>query len=402
MNRYLILKMRGKILSFLMEDDRAVEIHCDSEEDSSLLNNIYIGRVRDIAKNIGAAFVEIEPGRVCYLSMDDLSDPIYTKKGSSSKIQQGDELVVQVSRDAIKSKYPSVTTKLTFSGKHVLLITGDPRISASSKLEKEEKHRLIKMAEEISRDSTFQDSSLPIFGWLIRTNASGIEKEDLMKDMVRLFSQFKRLFLNARHRTCYSRLVIQEQPWISRLLSLYDSSADIFLTDDQEIYEEAKSYLEENQPEDLQKLEFYEDPLQSMAAHFSLERELDRALSDNVWLKSGGTLIIEPTEAMTVIDVNSGKYEGGRDREKAQLKVNKEAAVEAARQIRLRNLSGIIVIDFINMENPEYNEELMTLLEGLLKKDPIRTALVDMTKLSLVEITRQKKEKPLHELLKND
>ncbi len=402
MNRYLICKMQGGIFSFLMEENKALEVHCDRESTASLIGTICIGRVKDVAENIGAAFVEIAPGQVCYLPFEDLLDPVYLKKGSSETIQQGDELIVQVSRDAIKSKYPSVTSNLTIRGKYVLLITGRNRISCSSKLEKEEKKRLLHLAESISQKQSFSDAPGPLFGWLIRTNAAGIDGAVLSEEMNRLFARYRKILENAEHRLCFYRLSTREPPWISRLLDLYDSYVDSYLTDDRKIYEEAKAFLAENQPIDLPKLSFYSDPLQSMAAHFSLERELQKALSDTVWLDSGAYLIIEPTEALTVIDVNSGKYEGGKDREKAARKVNREAAREAARQIRLRNLSGIILIDFINMKLPEDNEELLSFLEGLIRRDPVKTVLVDMTKLSLVELTRRKKEKPLYELAKND
>ncbi len=439
MNQYMICRMRGAIFSFLLENGKAAEIHCDREKEESLLGNIYVGRVKDVAKNIGAAFIEISPGKVCYLSFDDLLHPIYTQKGSSANIQQGDELFVQVSREAIKSKYPSVTTNLTFYGKYMLLTTGKTQICASSKLEKREKQRLIQEIREISeahgwgtqregtpvcaegqpdRDAgTEPDSSAPAFGWLIRTNAAGAERAVLETDMARLFAQYQKMTVQSIHRTRYSCVLGRPHAWIARLSDLYDAPAaqamekgpaagyitvDQYLTDDREIYEDARAYLTECQPDDLSKLVFYEDAMQPMMKRYSLERELTQALSDMIWLDSGGYLIIQPTEAMTVIDVNTGKYEGGKDRKAAILKVNREAAAEAARQIRLRNLSGIIVIDFINMESPEDNEALMDLLENLIRRDPVHTVLVDMTKLSLVEITRQKKEKPLHEVIKND
>ena len=130
---------------------------------------------------------------------------------------------------------------------------------------------------------------------------------------------------------------------------------------------------------------------------YSLRTQLERALSERVWLNSGGYLVIQPTEALTAIDVNTGKYEGGKNQEAAFFKINKEAAVEVARQLRLRNLSGIIIVDFINMKQKESVRELMRILEAELKKDPVPAVLVDITRLSLVEITRKKREKPLYQ-----
>ena len=170
------------------------------------------------------------------------------------------------------------------------------------------------------------------------------------------------------------------------------------MTDDTGLYQELTAYLRIWQPEDLDRLVFYEDHLLPMEKLYALERRLSEALQERVWLPCGGYLIIQPTEALTVIDVNTGKFEGGKKKEAAILKVNKEAAVEIAHQIRLRNLSGIILIDFINMEDSASNQVLLSLLNTKLREDPIPTTLIDMTKLQLVEITRLKKEKPLSEI----
>ncbi|MCD8362160.1 MAG: ribonuclease E/G [Lachnospiraceae bacterium] len=390
MNQYIICRMRDSVFSFLLNDEKAVEIHCDREENASILGNIYVGRVRDIARNIGAAFVEIAPNTVCYLALDEIQNPIYTKKGSSPKIQMGDELLVQVSREAIKTKYPSVTTNLTFHGKYLLLTTGRTQINASSKLSGEEKKRLINLVKEI------ESEKVRSYGWLLRTNANGAEQETLQRDMERLLTLYQKVVSDGLHRVCHSCVFAAPHAWIARLSDLYESSAERFITDDEAIWQEAKEYLSACQPEDLPRLCFHQDALQPLCKKYSLERQLENALSERVWLNCGGYLVIQPTEALTVIDVNSGKYEGSaKNRQKAFFKINQEAACEAARQIRLRNLSGIILIDFINMDSADDNEALLHFLDGQLRQDPIRTVLVDMTQLSLVEITRMKKEKPL-------
>ncbi|MCD8338197.1 MAG: ribonuclease E/G [Lachnospiraceae bacterium] len=392
MNQYIICRMRNAVFSFLLNDGKAVEIHCDREENASILGNIYVGRVRDIARNIGAAFVEIAPGTVCYLPLDEIQNPTFTKKGSSPKLQMGDELLVQLSREAIKTKYPSVTTNLVFHGKYLLLTTGRMQINASSKLAAEEKKRLIELVKEM--DGQKEERS---YGWLLRTNAQGADQDTLQRDMERLLTLYQKVLTDGVHRVCHSCVFAAPHAWIARLSDLYDSSAERFLTDDESIWQEAKEYLSACQPEDLPRLSFYQDTLQPLCKKYSLERQLDNALSEQVWLNCGGYLVIQPTEALTVIDVNSGKYEGSsKNRQKAFFKINQEAAREAARQIRLRNISGIIIIDFINMDSADDREELLHYLEGQLRQDPIRTVLVDMTKLSLVEITRMKKEKPLY------
>ena len=365
------------------------------------LIKIYIGKVQNIVKNISAAFVEIAPGTVCYLPLEDLKHPVYTKKGTSHNIQQGDELLVQVKREGIKTKAPAVTTNLTLHGKYALLTTGNTQISMSSKLSKEEKERLLRVVKD---NSSADNGSLEgmsagerAYGWLLRTNAGGASPEVIKKDLLRLQTKYGELMKTAQHRTCFSCLLARPSAYLKRLSDLYTEEVDEILTDDRELFEQMTEYFQENQPEDTAKLRFYEDRLLPMEKLYSLDHHLKEALGERVWLKSGGYLVIQPTEALTVIDVNTGKFTAGKKKEAAFLKLNQEAALEAARQIRLRNLSGIVIIDFINMEEKESEVQLLKTLDDALRRDPIRTTLVDMTKLSLVEITRMKKERPLHE-----
>lgn len=417
MNQYLITRMRGGVCSFLMQEQKVVEIHCDPAGSDSLLGNIYIGKIRNIAKNIGAAFVEIAPGVTCHLALDDMKQPVYTKKGSSRLPQAGDELLVQVSREGIKSKYPSVSTNLTLHGKYVLLTTGNTTTSVSKKISKERRAELLEFAhfwktaqvatEDFanSKDISADTSSAPpvtenaaktdAYGLLFRTNAATADFETLSAELNSLKNRCDALMAQAQFRTCYSCLFRMPAAYLTRLENLYDSDAERIVTDDEGLYQEMQEYLTVQHPEDLPKLALYKDRMQSMQKLYSLERHLEQALSERVWLKSGGYLVIQPTEALTVIDVNSGKFEGGKKREAAFLKVNLEAAKEIARQLRLRNLSGIIIVDFINLEEKASEQTLMHTLRDELARDPIQTKLVDLTRLSLVEITRMKKECPL-------
>ena len=398
---YVVSRRGSQIFSFLLNGSKAVEIHCDACREDSILDEIYIGKVQNIVKNISAAFVEIAPGTVCYLPLEDLKHPVYTKKGTSQNIQQGDELLVQVKREGIKTKAPAVTTNLTLHGKYALLTTGNTQISVSSKLPKEEKERLVRVVKD---NSSADNGSLEgmsagecAYGWLLRTNAGGASPEVIKKDLLRLQTKYGELMKTAQYRTCFSCLLARPSAYLKRLSDLYTEEVDEILTDDRELFEQMTEYFQENQPEDTAKLRFYEDRLLPMEKLYSLDHHLKEALGERVWLKSGGYLVIQPTEALTVIDVNTGKFTAGKKKEAAFLKLNQEAALEAARQIRLRNLSGIVIIDFINMEEKESEVQLLKTLDDALRRDPIRTTLVDMTKLSLVEITRMKKERPLHE-----
>ena len=166
------------------------------------------------------------------------------------------------------------------------------------------------------------------------------------------------------------------------------------------MYEKVQTYLEGFQPEDLDKLTFYQDKLQPLYKKYPVEASIDEALRERIWLKSGGYLVIQMTEALTSIDVNTGKYDGKKQSEETFLKINLEAAKEAARQMRLRNLAGIIIIDFINMKKEENNECLLSEMRKFLRQDPVLTVLVDMTPLGLVEITRKRTRKTVAEQMK--
>ena len=203
---------------------------------------------------------------------------------------------------------------------------------------------------------------------------------------------------NAIHRTAFSLLYKADSFYLQQLRNSYTGELDKIITDVKSVYTEMEEYLSVYQPEDKGRLTFYEDKNLSLASLYNITRDLERALQPQVWMKSGAYLVIEPTEACTVIDVNTGKCDSKRkDRQKTFLKINLEAAKEVANQIKLRNLSGIILVDFIDLEQEEDRATLMHELHELLKKDAIPTNLVDMTKLQLVEITRKKQKKPLHE-----
>ena len=187
--------------------------------------------------------------------------------------------------------------------------------------------------------------------------------------------------------------------YLYSLQNLNQGQLDAIITDDLAIYEQIRDYLQEFQPENCQKLRFYEDKLVSLNKLYSLDIRLQEALQERVWLKSGGYLVIQPTEALIVIDVNSGKSIAKKQAQEHYLKINLEAAEEIAHQLRLRNLSGIIIIDFIDMKSEEDNDTLMKSLRSYVRTDHVRVQVVDMTKLHLVELTRKKIKKSLKEQL---
>ena len=203
--------------------------------------------------------------------------------------------------------------------------------------------------------------------------------------------------MHAGHRTCYSLLYTSTPSYLNGLRDSLQSSLESVITDEPDIYDAVKEYLSNHQREDLHLLNYYEDPLLPLEKLYRIERTMDEALGKKVWMKSGGYLVIEPTEALVVIDVNTGKYSGKKALRETIMKINLEAAEEIGHQLRLRNLSGIILIDFIDMEKEEDRVFLVKKLEEIVSKDPVKTTVVEITKLNLVEVTRKKIKRPLYE-----
>lgn len=394
MNRKLVItKLQNKIFTTLLENNEVAELHCVGEdhEKKNILGNIYVGKVKNIVANINAAFIEIAKGVECYYAIGENPAPIFTKKVGKKPICIGDELIVQISREAVKTKVPTVTSKLEFTGKYAVLTHGDTRIGVSSKLSKEERERLTMIARQYASKQ---------YGLILRTNAKEAEEDTIRTELEKLIQDYQRMIQFAATRVCFSCLKSAPKQYLTELKNIYQEGLTDIVVEDEDIYQEVKDFLMESQPEDLGKLRFYEDKMLPLHKLYSIEKRIEDVLKERVWLKSGAYLVIQPTEALTVIDVNTGKCIDKKRDDRAYLKINMEAAKEAARQIRLRNLSGIIIIDFINLSEKEFTDELLVFFEKELKKDPITTTLVDITKLHLVEVTRKKIRKPFHEAYK--
>lgn len=389
-HKLIITKQDDHIVSAIYEGSEMLQVNLDKTEEQSILGNIYVGKVKNIVQNIDAAFIEITGGKMCYLALNENPNPIFVKVKKNSRIAAGDELLVQISKEDVKTKAPVVTTNLNFTGKYCVLIHGKSTLGVSAKIEDEaERKRLKGIIKDFLKDSC---------GFIVRTNAMYISEERISKEAQVLLKQYEDIQEYGIHKTPFS-LIHQTPPgFICDIRDGFADKIDEIQTDDKEIYGKIRSYLEQYQKEDLPKLKFYEDKLICLGNLYGIRSRLENALRSKVWLKSGGTIIIQPTEALTVIDVNTGKAISGKKKtQDTFFKINMEAAREIAKQIRLRNLSGIIIIDFIDMEQQEYKDSLMKELDDLFRADPIKTTLVDMTVLNLVEITRKKVRKPLHE-----
>ena len=384
----LTIRDRERTVYAFYENDHAAELSCLPAGGESILGNIYVGKVKNIAANISAAFIEIANGQLCYYALNDNDAPIFTTPKKKNTLVAGDELLVQVSREAVKTKAPTVTANLNFAGKYLVLTSGKHHLGLSSKLSPEDKQRLRTIAEPfLGKD----------FGIIVRTNAAEASEDELRAELGELTEAYRHTVETGRNRACFSLVYKEPSAYAARLRGLRADSFNKIVTDRADIYRELKAYLTDRQPADLPKLYFYEETAPSLDSVYGLSKAFEEAGKERVWLKSGGYLVIQPTEALTVVDINTGKYTGKKKKDDTFLKINLEAARELARQLRLRNLSGIIVADFIDMEREEDKQTLMAVLASELKKDPVRTSLVDMTPLGLVEITRKKVQKTLAE-----
>lgn len=379
MSKLILTRLSGRIVSAVWNGNQVVSLSLSGTDSQAAVGDIYLGRVKSMAKNISAAFIEIAGGQICYCNLPK----------TAAKLKPGDELLVQVTREAVKTKDAVVSRELSLSGKYAVLAENGGRIAVSSKI------------TDKKRRESLQALMMPLCegeaGFILRTNSGEAAEEEILREAERLLGEWKSLREKAQFRTCFTKLYGGIPEYLKLMQDLPARELTDIVTDQKDLFEEAQAYLSSCQPEDAEKLCYYEDPLLALPKLYSLETVWERALQKRVWLKSGGYLVIEPTEALTVIDVNTGKYDGHKNREETFYLINREAAREIAFQLRLRNLSGIIVVDFIDMESEEKRLSLMRELEEWLKKDPIKTVLVEMTKLHLVEITRKKIRKPIYE-----
>lgn len=339
------------------------------------VGDIFVGRVQNIVQNINAAFVEVKKGVVCYLPMSECG---------GRKVRIGDELVVQVKKAAVKTKQAVVTLAIEFVGTYCVVTTQDTAKGISQKIIDEDMRNQLK---EVLQE--FDD--MP-YGLVLRTNACETSTDIIRDECKSLSCELQEMLEHSQYKTCFSCLRKADPFYMSYIRSCRPEEYDRIVTDDKKVYDEL-------QKRGFVKVELYDDASYPLEKLLGIETKLEKALAKRVWLKSGGNLVIEPTEALTVIDVNTGKaIDGKRNKETTFFKLNCEAAREVARQIRLRSMSGIILVDFIDMQKKEHKLALMDLLREELKKDKTRTALVDITKLGLVEITRMKKNPPLWEM----
>ena len=383
MKKCVITNYKDKQLMMLFENNRETAIELYSEE--SILGNIYVGRVKDLVPNINVAFVEIASDFPCYFSLTENAKPIFLNRKNTEKVCQGDLLLVQVAKEAVKTKAPVVSCNISFAGRYVAVkADGAGTIGVSKKITSKQ------------RISRLKDLAAPYvsdrYGLIIRTEAENVSDTLIIDEIKSISAEYEEMVRIAATRKAFTCVRRTGTGMVKDIEDMNLSYDDEIVTDIPEIYD----MLQESIP-DL-NIRLYDDKLLPLYKAYSIESRIEDALKPRVWLKSGGYLIIEPTEALTVIDVNTGKFDGNeKEREETFMKINLEAATEIARQLKLRNISGIILIDFINMHNDDNVKKLTKTLADVLRNDKVNTKFVDMTKLGLAEVTRQKIKKPLWE-----
>lgn len=389
MNQIVLTGYRDALCFSLWENGQVMELALYEQEPGLTLGDICLARVEDIVPGIQAAFVGLTPKQRAYLPLEQ----------APPGLRCGDELPVQLVKEAQKTKDPVATGWISITGRLAVLVTDQTQIRISSKISDA---AWKEAAKERVEQLFASESDLP-YGFIIRTGAYHASFDELCREIEEMVKQYRVICQAAATRSCYSRLLRSDPAWLTRLYSLAGNSTNEYevVTDLPDIYERCQEFLARHNMTSLISLRMYTDASYSLEKLYSLDTVRENALAKHVWLKSGGYLVIEPTEAMVVIDVNTGKAKGKKPKEEMILRLNLEAAAEIARQLRLRNLSGIILIDFIDMKQNAHREQLMRALQEAVRMDPVGVSVIDMTKLGLVECTRRKVARPLHEQVKH-
>ena len=363
----VITKFSDHLVSMLLKDGQPVEFQCVSEKNKVDIGNIYIGVVKNVVKNINGAFVEFDQDETGFLSM------------RHRQYKAGDEVLVQIKKEATEEKRPMLSDQIELTGKYLVLTSDKLSVGISNKIhQKEKKQELKEMAEPLVTQE---------YGFILRTEAAKANKEDVLMEADRLSAKYYEIVAKRQYRKA-PHLVDTNHDALEVLVhDIKPGSIDHIVTDQEEVGEQLKE-------------RGYEVSLCSYMAgdierRYRFRHYLSEVFKRKIFMKSGGFLYIEQTEAMAVIDVNTGKSIGKKNQEAHIKKINLEAAKEAARQIRLRNLSGIIMIDFIDMKSKDDEKELLQVMQHYLNGDSKKAVAVDITKLGIMEITRKKEKNPI-------
>ena len=393
-NSIVITGYDNKTVSLYLKGETIYDVVTSDPDDSINVGDVYVGRIQSVVNNINAAFIDLTPGKRGYLKLSEKQNKILNPE---------QEIIVQIIKPAKGDKDPVLSTDIELPGRYAVIKSGDGTVSVSKKIRDEMTiDRLKSLAgrvlgafdiNNINDDNTeirsqvAEDPSACAdrLSVMIRTNAADAPDDAIIEEMKYLCDIMKGILSHGSQRVLYSRLYREPPVYIRHINSYRSDMIDRIITDQPDVYE-VLTGKEHGIP-----VELYSDTSYPLDARFAVSTSIHKASDRRVWLKSGANLIIDRTEAMTVIDVNTAKaIEGKRASRSTFLKINMEAADEIARQLRLRNISGIIIVDFIDMKDKSDNDLLISHMRDLLKEDPVKAMYVDMTALGLMEITRKK------------
>jgi len=378
----------------IVEDAKLAEIYVERIDAYSIVGNIYLGKVKNVLPGMEAAFIDIGLKKSGFLYVDEVLLPeVESEESVSLKIQNilkaGQDVLVQVTRDPMGTKGARVTTFISLAGKYLVLMPYGNAVGVSKRLPEKEKIRLREIGKKIKPRN---------MGIIIRTAAEDAELNELEKDLNYLKELWKSIKTKSKRKN-HSKLIHSEEKLSLKMVRDVFSPDFYRLTIDCPIrYKKIMSYLKKNNPELRMKVQLYKDKI-SLFDKFDINAQIEASLKRKVWLRSGGSISIDPTEALTAIDVNTGKYIGKTSLEETILKTNLEAVEEVVRQIRLRDIGGIIVIDFIDMMDPRHRKQVFEVLNQTLVQDRTKSKVVEISKLGLAEMTRKNVSEGIKDIL---
>ncbi|KQS05731.1 ribonuclease G [Microbacterium sp. Leaf347] len=385
-DRVMVVRSKnGRIQIAVLEDDVLVEHYVARNQDASLIGNVYLGRVQNVLPSMEAAFVDIGRGRNAVLYSGEVDwDGVETgnqPRRIELALKSGDRVLVQVTKDPVGHKGARLTSQISLPGRYLVYVPGGAMNGISRKLPDTERARLKKILKEVLPESS---------GVIVRTAAEGATEEQLTRDVQRLTSQWEHISAQTQAGQAPALLHSEPDLLVKIVRDVFNEDFTKMLIQGDEGQQTIESYLRAVAPDLLERVERYEgerDPFDT----FRVTEQIEKALERKVWLPSGGSLVIDRTEAMTVVDVNTGKFVGsGGNLEETVTKNNLEAAEEIVRQLRLRDIGGIIVVDFIDMVLESNRDLVLRRLIECLSRDRTKHQVAEVTSLGLVQMTRKK------------
>lgn len=392
----LIISKNERKIAVLVQNGKLVEQY--EETESVLEGNIYCGVVKDVLPGMQAAFVDIGEDKNAFIHIKDIVPKVSSQTGNKLEemskykikdyIKQGDTILVQIRKDEVEKKGARITKHISLTGRLTVLEVDNPFVTLSQKIEnKDERKRLKDIAK--SYISGYKNEK---YGIILRTGAEGKNKEEIendIKELIDTWQEIKKKYSEIS-KLKKATIIYKNRDVVTKfLVRILETDIDEITVNDKVEYDKVKKYLNTiNNKTTVVTLKENENVLTKYDVDTQLEKMNDR----KIWLNCGGFITIDKTEALTAIDVNSGKFTGNKKmtKENTIVKVNKEATIEIAKQLRLRNISGIIVIDYIDMEEEKDKDEIINLFKNELKKDRSKTQIEGFTKLDLLEMTRKK------------